>query len=88
MLAPLRGFSAALNSTGRFKYKDPDVVVDHLIIGAGVVGLSIAQALIKRFPNKTTYIVERHEKAGEETSSRNSEVIHAGEYYEAHVPYL
>lgn len=55
--------------------------VDHLIIGAGVVGLSIAAQLAKRYPEKSTFLVERHRRAGEETSSRNSEVIHAGLYY-------
>lgn len=55
--------------------------IDHLVIGAGVVGLSIASALAKRWPDKTTYLVERNRAFGEETSSRNSEVIHAGLYY-------
>jgi len=45
------------------------------------VGLAIAQKLCEKFPTKSTYVVERHGRAGEETSSRNSEVIHAGIYY-------
>lgn len=56
-------------------------MVDHLIVGGGVVGLSIASALAARWPEKTTYLVERNKSFGEETSSRNSEVIHAGLYY-------
>jgi L-2-hydroxyglutarate oxidase LhgO len=49
------------------------------IIGGGVVGLAIAAELSA----KTTgvLLVERREKYGQETSSRNSEVIHAGLYY-------
>ncbi|PCH41244.1 FAD dependent oxidoreductase [Wolfiporia cocos MD-104 SS10] len=49
----------------------------------GVVGLAIARQLVQRFPSKSTFLVERHGRAGEETSSRNSEVIHAGLYYPA-----
>ncbi|MCO5610077.1 hypothetical protein L7F22_064312 [Adiantum nelumboides] len=59
----------------------PDIRVDHLIVGGGVVGLAVARALTRRWPDKTTFLVERHERVGEETSSRNSEVIHAGLYY-------
>jgi L-2-hydroxyglutarate oxidase LhgO len=51
------------------------------ILGAGVVGLAVAARLAPRFPE--TVILERHERHGTETSSRNSEVIHAGMYYPA-----
>ncbi|KAF9008819.1 FAD dependent oxidoreductase [Cyathus striatus] len=47
----------------------------------GVVGLAIAQHICQRHPNKSTYLVERHQRAGQETSSRNSEVVHSGLYY-------
>ncbi|KAJ3805589.1 NAD dehydrogenase [Lentinula aff. lateritia] len=83
MKQPVRGLAAALNSGGKFKFKAPEVAVDHLVIGAGVVGLAIAQRLCESFPSKSTYVVERHARAGEETSSRNSEVIHSGIYYPA-----
>lgn len=59
----------------------PDIRVDHLVVGGGVVGLAVTRALAERFPEKSTYLVERHARPGEETSSRNSEVIHAGLYY-------
>ncbi len=49
------------------------------IIGAGVVGLAIAARLSKDF--RDVYITEKHPTFGQETSSRNSEVIHAGIYY-------
>ncbi len=52
---------------------------DILIIGAGVVGLAIAARIMK--DNRSVYIVERHDAFGRETSSRNSEVMHAGIYY-------
>jgi L-2-hydroxyglutarate oxidase LhgO len=50
------------------------------IIGGGVVGLAIAARLSERHPNLA--LLEKNEKYGMETSSRNSEVIHAGIYYE------
>jgi L-2-hydroxyglutarate oxidase LhgO len=49
------------------------------IIGAGVIGLAIAERLSKEFSN--IFIIEKHLTFGQETSSRNSEVIHAGLYY-------
>jgi L-2-hydroxyglutarate oxidase LhgO len=50
-----------------------------VVIGAGVVGLACARELAGR--GIETIIVERHSIFGQETSSRNSEVIHAGLYY-------
>jgi L-2-hydroxyglutarate oxidase LhgO len=51
------------------------------IVGAGVVGLAVAARLAPRFPESV--VLERRERHGTETSSRNSEVIHAGMYYPA-----
>lgn len=72
---------ASLPSRSRYPARQPELTVDHLVVGGGVVGLSIAAALSARWPEKTTYLVERNKSFGEETSSRNSEVIHAGLYY-------
>ena len=52
---------------------------DVTIIGAGVIGLSIARALSEKKLN--TVVIEKNPSFGEETSSRNSGVIHAGIYY-------
>ncbi|RPA94507.1 FAD dependent oxidoreductase [Choiromyces venosus 120613-1] len=52
----------------------------HCVIGGGVIGLSIARQLSKR-PGTSTLLLEQHSSLGTETSSRNSEVIHAGLYY-------
>ncbi|MEK7251378.1 MAG: NAD(P)/FAD-dependent oxidoreductase [Bacteroidota bacterium] len=49
------------------------------VIGGGVVGLAIAAELSKQY--SPLFLLERHAKYGTETSSRNSEVIHAGLYY-------
>ncbi|HUI91094.1 MAG TPA: NAD(P)/FAD-dependent oxidoreductase [Chitinivibrionales bacterium] len=51
------------------------------IIGAGVVGLAVAARLSKK--HKDIIVLEQHDGFGRETSSRNSEVIHAGFYYPA-----
>jgi L-2-hydroxyglutarate oxidase LhgO len=52
---------------------------DVLVVGAGVVGLSVARALALR--GLDVIVIERHRRVGEETSSRNSGVIHSGIYY-------
>lgn len=79
----VRPLLAALNQHGRYAYRAPEFQVDHVVIGGGVVGLAIAHALAQRWPSKSTYVIERHGQIGQETSSRNSEVIHAGLYYPA-----
>ncbi len=52
---------------------------DAIVIGAGVVGLAVARALARA--GREVVIVEKNKAVGEETSSRNSEVIHAGIQY-------
>jgi L-2-hydroxyglutarate oxidase LhgO len=49
------------------------------VIGAGVVGLAIARKLA--LSGRDVVVIERNARIGEETSSRNSEVIHAGIHY-------
>ena len=51
---------------------------DYTIIGGGVIGLACARQLAQ---TGSVLLVERHGLFGSETSSRNSEVIHAGLYY-------
>jgi len=53
---------------------------DAIVIGAGVVGLAIARELALQ--HHSVLVLERATGIGTETSSRNSEVIHAGIYYE------
>lgn len=55
--------------------------LDCVVIGAGVVGLAIARSLAMR--GRDVILLEARGHFGEETSSRNSEVIHAGLYYKA-----
>ena len=56
----------------------PDLV-DTVVVGAGVVGLAVARFLAAA--GQETLVIERHRRIGEETSSRNSGVIHSGIYY-------
>ncbi|HCP19147.1 MAG TPA: FAD-dependent oxidoreductase [Alphaproteobacteria bacterium] len=58
-----------------------DAKTDRLIIGAGAVGLAIARQLA--MAGDQVVLIESNSSFGMETSSRNSEVIHAGIYYPA-----
>lgn len=55
--------------------------VDAVVVGAGVVGLAVARALARA--GREVLVLEAEEGFGTQTSSRNSEVIHAGIYYPA-----
>ena len=59
--------------------------VDAVVIGAGVVGLAVARGiateLSKQSGSSSVYVLEQAGSIGTQTSSRNSEVIHAGIYY-------
>ncbi len=55
--------------------------IECAVIGAGVVGLAVARALAKA--GREVVVIEAAEAIGTATSSRNSEVIHAGLYYPA-----
>jgi L-2-hydroxyglutarate oxidase LhgO len=53
--------------------------VEAVVVGAGVIGLAIARALARR--GVEVIVLEKEDGVGHGTSSRNSEVIHAGLYY-------
>lgn len=58
----------------------PSGEIDVGIIGGGVIGLSIARALAQ--PDRQVVVFEKESSTGMHTSSRNSEVIHSGIYYQ------
>ena len=60
----------------------PTERVDCVVIGAGVIGLAVARALA--LTGCEVIVVEAARTIGTETSSRNSEVVHAGIYYPEH----
>jgi L-2-hydroxyglutarate oxidase LhgO len=53
--------------------------IDITIAGAGVIGLAVARELSRVY--KSIFVIEKNYSFGQEISSRNSEVIHAGIYY-------
>lgn len=55
--------------------------IDCIVVGAGVVGLAVARALAQQ--GREVLVADAAEAIGTGTSSRNSEVIHAGIYYPA-----
>ncbi len=56
-------------------------VIKNCVIGAGVVGLAVARSLAKQ--ESSLVVLDKEAHFGQGVSSRNSEVIHAGIYYEA-----
>ena len=54
---------------------------NQIIIGAGIVGISLGLALLERNPNRKVLIIDKEEKPGVHASGRNSGVLHAGFYY-------
>jgi len=57
--------------------------VDFLIIGAGIIGVTIALELERRFPDCRIAILEKENDCADHASGRNSGVLHAGFYYGA-----
>lgn len=57
--------------------------VDFLIVGGGILGLSIALEILRNFPASRTLILEKEARSGLHASGRNSGVLHAGFYYSA-----
>lgn len=58
-------------------------MADFVVIGAGIVGLSIARELKRREPNARVVVLEKEDRPGRHSSGRNSGVLHSGIYYPA-----
>jgi (S)-2-hydroxyglutarate dehydrogenase len=56
---------------------------DYVIIGAGIIGLTIAYNMQKKYPTKKIIIIEKEPDICYHSSGRNSGVLHAGFYYTA-----
>src|ERR1700722_17725009 len=56
---------------------------DFLVIGGGVIGISIARELKRRHSDASVCVLEKENACGLHASGRNSGVIHAGFYYSA-----
>jgi L-2-hydroxyglutarate oxidase LhgO len=57
------------------------VTSDFLVIGGGIIGLSIARELRRRFADARIVVIEKEAVCGAHASGRNSGVLHAGFYY-------
>ncbi len=57
------------------------VTSDFLVIGGGIIGLSIARELRRRFADARIVVIEKEALCGVHASGRNSGVLHAGFYY-------
>ncbi|MBD8067923.1 L-2-hydroxyglutarate oxidase [Bacillus sp. PS06] len=57
------------------------MLYDYIVIGGGIVGLSTAYALKKKYPHAKILIVEKEETVAAHQTGRNSGVIHSGIYY-------
>lgn len=56
---------------------------DLLVIGGGVVGLSVARGFLRRHPGAAVQVIDKETEPGAHASGRNSGVLHAGFYYSA-----
>ena len=56
-------------------------IYDYVIVGAGIVGLTVAMELRKRHPTSSIVILEKESDIGLHASGRNSGVMHSGVYY-------
>lgn len=54
---------------------------DHIIVGAGIIGISLGLAILERNTSKKVLIIDKENKPGVHASGRNSGVLHAGFYY-------
>ena len=56
---------------------------DYLVIGGGIIGVTVALELRRRFPAAAITLIEKEAGCGQHASGRNSGVLHAGFYYSA-----
>jgi L-2-hydroxyglutarate oxidase LhgO len=59
------------------------MATDYLLVGGGIIGVTVALELRRRFPAAAITLIEKEAGCGEHASGRNSGVLHAGFYYSA-----
>ncbi|KNC78773.1 hypothetical protein SARC_08814, partial [Sphaeroforma arctica JP610] len=81
----LRALRAIAGSVLSKKYSTairPDgEIYDVAVLGGGIVGVTTAREIKKKYPNKTITIIEKESEVGGHQTNHNSGVIHAGIYY-------
>ena len=55
--------------------------IELVVIGAGIVGLAVARAWVRRFPGAGVHLIDKEEGPAFHQTGRNSGVIHSGIYY-------
>ena len=58
------------------------IKIDVVVVGGGIIGLWTAYLLKKRRPNLEIVLIEKNPYLGDETTGRNSGVLHSGLYYQ------
>ena len=61
--------------------QNKEQVYDYLIVGAGIIGLTIAHELLNKKPNVSICIIDKEHDVAQHSSGRNSGILHAGFYY-------
>lgn len=56
---------------------------DYLIVGGGIIGLTVARELRNRYPAASIVVLEKEGTLGKHASGRNSGVLHSGIYYDS-----
>jgi L-2-hydroxyglutarate oxidase len=70
-------------SVGKLEEDEIKASTDYLIVGGGIVGLTIARELRKRYPTASIALLEKEAALGKHASGRNSGVLHSGIYYDS-----
>lgn len=55
---------------------------DYIVVGAGIIGLSVACEIKRRFPSSKLAVLDKEARVGIHASGRNSGVLHCGIYYD------
>lgn len=80
-MLPRRGNGASMATVTASPVSDRHRRTDVLVVGAGIVGLATARAILARRPGTAVTVVEKEPGPGRHQSGHNSGVLHAGVYY-------
>jgi 2-hydroxyglutarate dehydrogenase len=70
--------SLSFHSKAFYTTKRPELQVDNIVIGAGVVGLAIGEKLTRERPHESTFVIEKNKRVGEETRyKKNATYLYA-----------